>query len=202
MAYMASKESNESVDINRSDGKFCFVTIGATAGFDSLIRAVLDKTFIHVLESYRYTDLVIQYGKDEGGVYKNFQDKSWETSQATSSVRVTGFGFKNVGLGQEMGAAKGGKNGQEGVVISHAGKSWAYQSFQRFLVTDGTEYGDQVLGLSLLPFVLTPPSSLSQTQTYWTIIKSSLQRSWRGKAMLFMGSFSQLLSWPTVIPSV
>ena len=125
---MAFKQVNESVEIDRTGGKLCFVTIGATAGFDSLIRAVLDKTFIRALEGDGYTDLVIQYGKDEGAVYNKFQEETLNTRRTASGLRITGFGFKKVGLDQEMRAVKGGKDGKEGVVISHAGKNYIRRS--------------------------------------------------------------------------
>ena len=107
------------------------MTIGATAGFASLIRAVLHATFIRTLEGYGYTDLVIQYGKDEGGVYRDFQEELRDAPKTAGGLKIIGFGFNNTGLGQEMRAAKGEKDRQEGVVISHAGKSWIYQSTER-----------------------------------------------------------------------
>lgn len=118
---MASKQANES--LIKVGGKTCFVTIGATAGFDSLIQAVLDAKFIRALEGHGYTHLVIQHGKDEAGVFKTFADKTQNSQRAASKLEVSGFGFNKFGLGQEMRAVKGDKDGEEGVVISHAGRA-------------------------------------------------------------------------------
>lgn len=120
-AYMALKQFQNPIE--NHNGKLCFVTIGATAGFDSLIRAVLSETFIQALEAHSYTDLLIQYGKDENGVYRDFQEFTRDDSGTAARIRVVGFGFNEVGLGQEMRAVKGGRDGREGVIISHAGKS-------------------------------------------------------------------------------
>lgn len=120
-AYMALKQFHESIENHQ--GKLCFVTIGATAGFDSLIRAVLSETFIQTLEAHSYTDLVVQYGKDENGVYRDFQEVIRDGSKTAGGLRIMGFGFNKVGLGQEMRAVKGGRDGREGVVISHAGRN-------------------------------------------------------------------------------
>ena len=123
-AYMAHEQLHKSV-VDK-DGKLCFVTIGATAGFDSLIRAVLSETFIHELEAQGYTDLLIQHGNDESGVYRKFQDALRVGSRKIGRLNIRGFSFNVAGLGQEMRAAKGGMDGKEGVVISHAGMEKIY----------------------------------------------------------------------------
>lgn len=119
--------------------KICFVTIGATAGFDTLIHAVLSPPFRHALREHRYTDLRVQYGKDENGVYKKAMrsvDAELDAGEdGRERVRVSGFGFDPNGLDGEMKAAKGlrstgraknvgeeEKRMEEGVVISHAGQ--------------------------------------------------------------------------------
>ena len=119
--YMAPQQSNESLE--SFDGKLCFVTIGATADFDSLIRAVVSETFILALKAHSYTDLLIQYGQDESGVYRSFRDLMQVEPEIAKGLKIEGFGFNKVGLGQEMRAATSGRNRREGVVISHAGKN-------------------------------------------------------------------------------
>ena len=96
--------------------KVCFVTIGATAAFDPLLRAVLGQSFIETLVEFRYTDLQLQYGADGHSLFRQLskQDASVESSSPT--INITGFDFRKAGLGAEMGAAR------DGVVISHAGK--------------------------------------------------------------------------------
>lgn len=118
---MASQRVNESLDY--PEGRVCFVTIGATAGFDSLVQAVLSADFIRALDRHGYKHLVIQHGKDEGGVYKTCAEKARKPESIASQLMITGFGFNKAGLGQEMRAVKADKDRQEGVVISHAGRA-------------------------------------------------------------------------------
>ncbi|KAK4908320.1 N-acetylglucosaminyldiphosphodolichol N-acetylglucosaminyltransferase catalytic subunit alg13, partial [Elasticomyces elasticus] len=50
--------------------KLCFVTIGATAAFDSLIASVLSRDFLAALRAHQYTDVLIQYGIDGEAAYE------------------------------------------------------------------------------------------------------------------------------------
>ncbi|KAK4539139.1 hypothetical protein LTR36_001451 [Oleoguttula mirabilis] len=102
--------------------KTCFVTIGATASFTSLIQAALSAPFLSALQNHGYTDLLLQYGEDG----KGFFDGCMQQAQATvssSGLKVSGFALDKAGLGKYMRQAKGlgAKGAQEGVVISHAG---------------------------------------------------------------------------------
>lgn len=97
--------------------KLCFVTIGATASFDALITAVLSEPFLETLKTADYTDLLIQHGLEGEKILKDFKPDNSEEH----GIRVRGFAFNKKGLGQEMRAAKGGKDDAEGIVISHAG---------------------------------------------------------------------------------
>lgn len=107
--------------------KRCFVTVGATASFTSLIRAVLEPTFLEALGKEGYTELRMQFGK---GGKKTFDDYSWvlpDELKQRLGISITGFDFNKDGLREEMFAAKRtyGKSkyaGVEGCVISHAGK--------------------------------------------------------------------------------
>ncbi|KIV96527.1 hypothetical protein PV10_00379 [Exophiala mesophila] len=104
-----------------ASGKRCFVTIGATASFNSLIRAVLAPDFIAALKKAEYTELRVQYGNEEGGtIFRSGVDDLNNTS-GSQDFNVTGFGFNSTGLGSEMLAAKGRTTDDEGLVISHAG---------------------------------------------------------------------------------
>ena len=102
--------------------KKCFVTIGATAAFDSLIRAILREDFLQALQRQGYSDLEVQYGEDVSGVFKDQRDSASKIA-FLRNINITGFAFNKKGLGQEMRAAKGGSGSNEGVVISHAGAS-------------------------------------------------------------------------------
>ena len=100
--------------------KLCFVTIGATAAFDLLIKATLSPRFLEELQASGYTHLLLQHGADGGVILKDFITNMID-SRRIYGLTVTGFDFNKQGLEQEMRAAKGHNGGVEGVVISHAG---------------------------------------------------------------------------------
>ena len=101
--------------------KLCFVTIGATASFNCLIRATLTPAFLSALQASNYTDLRLQHGTDGIYILKAFHTTNKNDSKATHNLNITGFDFDKTGLTQEMLAAKGQNGAAEGVVISHAG---------------------------------------------------------------------------------
>lgn len=101
--------------------KVCFVTVGATASFDSLIKATLNPTFLEALKTYHYTELRLQHGKDGQKILEYFMEGYNTSSEGEQDLLVSGFDFNRQGLGSEMRAAKGEDSGVEGVVISHAG---------------------------------------------------------------------------------
>jgi beta-1,4-N-acetylglucosaminyltransferase len=104
--------------------KVCFVTIGATASFDKLLKAVLECLFLRALHNAQYTHLIIQYGRDEGkAVYDGFIAKEQARVRQETGIEITGFDFNPNGLAQEMRKAKGDPHtgSDEGLVISHAG---------------------------------------------------------------------------------
>lgn len=103
--------------------KVCFVTVGATASFDSLIKATLSPPFLEALKTYHYTELRLQHGKDGQKILEHFKEDYSSSSEGVQDLLVSGFDFNRQGLGSEMRAAKGENNGVEGVVISHAGTS-------------------------------------------------------------------------------
>ena len=102
--------------------KVCFVTIGATAKFDSLIVAVLSPPFLQELQSMAYTDLLIQYGTEGKEIYKEFIDANPIGSEGQYGLKIQGFDFNKQGLGTEFKSVKGDDTIRTtGVVISHAG---------------------------------------------------------------------------------
>ena len=103
--------------MNASDEnpKLCFVTIGATAAFDSLIKAVLQPDCLQALANNGYTALRVQYGKNKT-LYDNLVANINMNMEAQGGLRIDGFAFNTEGLGAEMRDAKAG------VVISHAGR--------------------------------------------------------------------------------
>lgn len=103
-----------------SSHKTCFVTIGATASFSGLIKTVLSGDFFQALESQGYTDLLVQYGQDGEELFNSCVTEAKNT-ESGSVLQVHGFALDKAGLRNYMLQARGGKDGQEGVVISHAG---------------------------------------------------------------------------------
>ena len=103
--------------------KVCFVTIGATASFDSLIEASLSPSFLKSLKTAGYTDLLLQHGKDGGKVLQAFNSRYSQGSPERYGLHISGFDFNQQGLGAEMRAAKGEGSKAQGAVISHAGKA-------------------------------------------------------------------------------
>lgn len=110
--------------------KVCFVTVGATAPFDGLVRAVLSPPFLRALSRAGYTTLRVQHGKE--GKLNLFQDLSTapETVELSNGLHmsISGFDFNTDGLDDEFQNAKGlqargSKDAVtgEGCVISHAG---------------------------------------------------------------------------------
>lgn len=114
---MSTSNKSIAADIPR---KVCFVTIGATASFPSLIRTVLSPSFLTALEQQTYTDLFIQYGANGETLYAE-RMKDLQISGFTSSLHIKGFDLDQRGLAQWMRLAKTGDGGVEGVVVSHAG---------------------------------------------------------------------------------
>lgn len=114
--------------------KLCFVTVGATAPFNGLVRAVLERPFLRALKAHGYTDLLIQYGR--GGDTELRDAPAVETDKGVlrhgEGIRIAGFGFREDGLSYEMRTASGrgfGGFDEEGLIISHAGMSrWQLQN--------------------------------------------------------------------------
>lgn len=102
--------------------KTCFVTIGATASFTSLIQAVLEEKFLDGLQEQYYTHLLVQYGQDGKQLYDRCISS---LSSKPRSLQISGFDLDPSGLRQYMLRAKGQQSqntsATEGLVISHAG---------------------------------------------------------------------------------
>ena len=99
--------------------KVCFVTVGATASFDALIKATLSPPFLEALKTHAYTHLRLQHGKDGQKLLEEFD----LANRGVQDLSISGFDFNKQGLGSEMRAAKGEDNRLEGVVVSHAGNA-------------------------------------------------------------------------------
>ncbi|RMJ23442.1 hypothetical protein PHISP_05695 [Aspergillus sp. HF37] len=103
--------------------KLCFVTVGATAAFTSLLLSVLDQSFLQALHQCGYTHLLVQYGQDGSAMFENFLVRYPPGDPGRHGLAIDGFDFNQEGLGQEMRLAQAsppaGRNG--GIIVSHAG---------------------------------------------------------------------------------
>ena len=104
-----------------SSRKRCFVTIGATASFNSLVHAVLQPEFVTALQQAGYAELRVQYGDQEGESIFQSQNASLKQSPNHGGLLISGFGFNKDGLEEELAALKGTSKGNTGTIISHAG---------------------------------------------------------------------------------
>ncbi|EED17714.1 glycosyltransferase family 28, putative [Talaromyces stipitatus ATCC 10500] len=103
--------------------KVCFVTIGATAPFDTLLSNVLAQPFLEALKKHGYTALLIQYGKEGQEIFDTFIKNNPPGSPGRYDLDIQGFGFKKDGLVQEMRSTKANESQHiaEGIILSHAG---------------------------------------------------------------------------------
>lgn len=103
--------------------KLCFVTVGATASFEPLLRAVLDQSFLVALQQSDYTHLLVQYGKDGQALFDSFVAQHPMGSPGRHGIEIAGFDFNQAGLVDEMRMAKEDRASNQGggMIVSHAG---------------------------------------------------------------------------------
>jgi beta-1,4-N-acetylglucosaminyltransferase len=95
--------------------KECFVTIGATAGFEDLLLAAISNEVSEILTQLSFTDLTVQCG-----TMNDYFSKIKPTDN--KGLRINNFGFKAQGLENEMRRCQPRKGvSEEGLVICHAG---------------------------------------------------------------------------------
>ncbi|KAI9709218.1 MAG: hypothetical protein M1812_007741 [Candelaria pacifica] len=181
--------------------KLCFITIGATASFDTLLLAVLNRAFLEALFDTGYTDLQLQYGKEGKAIFDRFITNHGYGDKTVYGINVSGFGFNKKGLGQEMLGAKGQGNGSEGVVISHAGSGSILDALrisvplivvpnpelldnhQEELAEILAEQGYVVHGrLNNLPLAIKQSEKLRKRHKLWPPVNSGADPSGRGLA--------------------
>lgn len=148
--------------------KVCFVTVGATASFDSLIKATLSPPFLEALKTHGYTNLRLQHGKDGQKMLDDFEALNHAANRGEQDLSISGFDFNKQGLGSEMQEAKSGGNRIEGVVVSHAGSICFYPTRQGRNLR-----GRQDPALSSTLYGLPSPLLSYPIQNYWIIIKKS-----------------------------
>lgn len=116
--------------------KLCFVTVGATAPFNSLVREVLSVPFLTALQKQDYTHLLVQFGSLGFHVFEELKSADGLDTKEQLGVTVEGFDFNVDGLKQEMMAVKASpeSNRLEGMIISHAGEALHYQQLRLWLL--------------------------------------------------------------------
>ncbi|KAJ5482844.1 UDP-N-acetylglucosamine transferase subunit alg13 [Penicillium diatomitis] len=101
--------------------KLCFVTVGATASFEGLIRAVLQDSFVAELERHGFTRLLIQHGKGGQELFDAYRAE-YENGQKRHGLEVGGFDLCPDMTPYVSMVRKDEANFQElGMMISHAG---------------------------------------------------------------------------------
>jgi beta-1,4-N-acetylglucosaminyltransferase len=98
-----------------------FVTIGATAGFRSLIREVVSDEFLHTLKRLKFTDLIVQCGPD----LEYFETIKPQDALGMYDINITAFSYAP-DLDKYFTAASRDNGRDCGVIISHAGPSASY----------------------------------------------------------------------------
>ncbi|EEP75728.1 predicted protein [Uncinocarpus reesii 1704] len=110
-------------DDPESRAKLCFVTVGATASFNSLVREVLSLPFLGALREQHYTHLLLQFGQLGYELFDEFIREHGPDLKEKFGLRIEGFDYNIDGLKKEMMAVKAnaGVHRDEGMIISHAG---------------------------------------------------------------------------------
>jgi beta-1,4-N-acetylglucosaminyltransferase len=88
--------------------KTCFVTVGATAPFDELIKAILEPKFLKALHDADYTELLVQHGYEgQGNLFNRLSGQPNVSELCESSrLKVSGFAFDKDGLDKYLRGAK------------------------------------------------------------------------------------------------
>jgi beta-1,4-N-acetylglucosaminyltransferase len=98
--------------------KAIFITVGATASFDALIRAALQPGFLRTLSRTGYSELFIQYGKGGKELFDKYLAEAQE--HGPYEISVAAFEFTQ-NMMQSMRVAKAENGREEGLVLCHAG---------------------------------------------------------------------------------
>jgi len=105
--------------------KECLVSIGATAEFRELIKAVLSPEVLKALAAHDYTKITLQTGLSDA-YFRSItpKDKNGLMAVEGFDMEILGFAMNPEGLQQEMRACQQDEGKQQGMVICHAGMSF------------------------------------------------------------------------------
>ncbi|KAJ5679638.1 UDP-N-acetylglucosamine transferase subunit alg13 [Penicillium macrosclerotiorum] len=102
--------------------KLCFVTVGATASFEKLVQEVLHDPFLAELKKYKFTHLIVQYGKNGQSIFDKFTSEHLPGTNSLLGMDVAGFDFKpDLTTYFQMAQKNPSKSQELGLIISHAG---------------------------------------------------------------------------------
>ncbi|TID16472.1 glycosyltransferase family 1 protein [Venturia nashicola] len=182
--------------------KVCFVTIGATASFPSLIRAVLSPSFLHAASSHDYTKLIIQFGRGGDSLFKELCMKAQK--EGPYGLTVEGFDLTNDMMGEMRvvkASAREGRQREEGIVLCHAGTGSVLDALRLAvpvivvpnpeLLDNHQEQFAEVMekmeyavhgSLDNLPAALTQSETLRKKSKEWPPVNSGMHRQANGLA--------------------
>ncbi|QDS67885.1 hypothetical protein FKW77_008062 [Venturia effusa] len=182
--------------------KALFTTIGATASFPSLIKAVLAPCFLRAASSHGYTKLVIQFGRGGEALFKESCVKAQR--DGPYGLTVEGFDLTDDMMG-EMRVVKAsnreGRERQEGVVLCHAGTGSVLDALRlgvpvivvpnSALLDNHQEQFAEVMekmeyavhgSLENLPAALTQAETMRKRSKEWPPVNSGVHRQAKGLA--------------------
>jgi beta-1,4-N-acetylglucosaminyltransferase len=119
MANISDPPKDVGHSVSTLPGRRCFVTIGATAGFRSLLEEVLSSKFLESLAAHGFTTMDVQCGPD----LKAFEGRLATLSEdERHGICVRSFGYTD-DMESHLLACRGEQGVRPaGVVISHGGK--------------------------------------------------------------------------------
>ncbi len=156
---------------NQSNGRRCFVTVGATAGFRQLLDEVTSPDFLHVLSSLGFGAMDIQCGPDINRVQQRLQEIP---EGHTQGIRINPFAFTDK-IKDYMLQCRSEKDVRlPGCIIAHAGMLPPPGDQSNAL---GTDMMLQAPAQSWKRCATPPLWWWSPIRLSWTTIKPSWQRS-------------------------
>lgn len=148
-------------------GRRCFVTVGATAGFRSLLEEVSSAGFLQSLAEHGYTLLDVQCGPDQAA----FDDRiAGLPNEDRHGVEVRSFAYTGE-MQEYVLACRGEQNVRPaGCVISHGGKfslpprSFCLEVHRNLRFIPGTGTVGEVLGVGAPLIVVANPTLMDNHQ--------------------------------------
>ena len=128
MAYSTDSRTPSEIQQELSTkSKLCFVTVGATVSFNTLVQAVVSTPFLEALAAEKYTRVRIQYGRTGQATF----DESLCKVKVENHGRIPGdltiegidLVMNSDDMDSELMQILGRDGRAEGMLISHAGRT-------------------------------------------------------------------------------